>query len=114
MSNESMIKNENRPTFTNLFHKFIRLTIKTDHRDKQFKKKNFISKNQRFSTSSKQRQHLSVQSSSIYNQNNTHTSIDYDSEDKSTDEVRIKIYFQLNKINNENILVNIKKRKKSV
>ena len=46
MSTGSMITVENGQTLSDLFHKFIRMTVKTDDRDTRFKKRNSISKSQ--------------------------------------------------------------------
>jgi hypothetical protein len=47
MSTGSMITVENGQTLSDLFHKFIRMTVKTDDRDKRFqKKRHSLSKSQ--------------------------------------------------------------------
>ncbi|CAF1133289.1 unnamed protein product [Adineta steineri] len=43
MSNESMMNYQNQESFSDLFHKFIRMTVKTDEQNKKFKKKSSIS-----------------------------------------------------------------------
>jgi len=44
MSTGSMITVENGQSLSDLFHKFIRMTVKTDDRDGRFKKKHSLSK----------------------------------------------------------------------
>jgi hypothetical protein len=61
-----MITVENGQTLSDLFHKFIRMTVKTDDRDKRFKKKHSTSKNQQQQTytrpnSKRSQRHLVVQ-----------------------------------------------------
>ncbi len=92
-----MINNENRQSFTNLFNKFIRMTIKTDNQDKRFKKRNISIR------SSKENENLSINPSSthdyyqvslISNENNNTYSYndDNDQQDNYSDQVR-KFYF---------------------
>jgi hypothetical protein len=50
MSTGAMITVENGQTLSELFHKFIRMTVKTDDRDKRFKKKHSSSKSQQQQT----------------------------------------------------------------
>ena len=46
MSTGSMITVDNGQTLSDLFHKFIRMTVKTDDRENRFKKRNSLSQSQ--------------------------------------------------------------------
>jgi hypothetical protein len=68
MSTGSLITVENGQTLSDLFHKFIRMTVKTDDRETKFRKRNSISRNQQQQTyvppSSKRSQRVIVQPAS--------------------------------------------------
>ncbi len=60
MSTGSMMTVENGQTLSDLFHKFIRMTVKTDDRDTRFKKRHSLSKSQH----QQQQQQISIPPSS--------------------------------------------------
>ncbi|CAF2040933.1 unnamed protein product [Rotaria magnacalcarata] len=66
MSSESMINVEHRQTISNLFHKFIRMTVKQNNLNKKYKKKqttaNIQQINHFYSSSTKTKQNCLVQS----------------------------------------------------
>ncbi len=65
MSTGSMMAVENGQSLSDLFHKFIRMTVKTDDRDGRFKKRHSLSKSQQqqanIPPNSKRSQRLIVQ-----------------------------------------------------
>jgi len=90
MSNGSMINNENRQSFTNLFNKFIRMTIKTDNRDKRLKKGNISRRSSKENENLLSSTHDYYQVSLISNENNNTYSYndDNDQQDNYSDHVR--------------------------
>jgi hypothetical protein len=65
MSTGSMVTMENGQTLSDLFHKFIRMTVKTDDRDKKSKKRHSLSQSQQqpasIPSSSRRTQRLVIQ-----------------------------------------------------
>jgi len=67
ISSGSMINEQNQESFSHLFHKFIRMTRKTDQLNGKFQKRNLNQEQNHFhrSASSKSNQRLLFQSSSL-------------------------------------------------
>jgi hypothetical protein len=113
MASGSTVTVDNRQTISDLFHKFIRMTVKTDERDGRFKKRHSFSKTQQQPTfippSSKRSERAIVQPPSrlpskqqkrtsavayynvspITTENNSYSHADYEEQDNYyTDHVR--------------------------
>jgi hypothetical protein len=116
MSTGSMVTMENGQSLTDLFHKFIRMTVKTDDRDRKSKKKHSLSQSQQqqfVPSSSRRTQRLVIQPptrlpprhhkrtstvahynvSPIPNENNSYSNTEHEEQDHYyTDHVRFMRY----------------------